>query len=194
MQVRNERTGQACYVSSFEFLEQHSIFKDEVRPTSPALPCSAIGIWLGIGRPVAVPFRDENRFEPSFLAGKENTAYVFLPTSIGTPSCLFLRYLLNNVRTLPFLRISKSDECSLTSLYAEYRTSQIDTKVAQLQAALDNEREYTVPEEHDPSLLLFQGTHQLGVATLFMEPMVYMMATEVRNVIQSRHPRSNTRS
>lgn len=52
-------------------------------------------------------------------------------------------------------------------------------KVAQLQAALDNEREYTVSEEHDPSLLLFQGTHQLGVATLFMEPIVYMMATEV---------------
>eukprot|EP00903_Cladosiphon_okamuranus_P005356 g5351.t1 len=79
VQVRNEKTGQACYVSSFEFLEQHSIFKDEV---------------------------------------------------------------------------------------------------AQLQAALDNEREYTVPEEHDPSLLLLQGTHQLGVATLFMEPIVYMMATE----------------
>lgn len=36
-----------------------------------------------------------------------------------------------------------------------------------------------MPEEHDPSLLLFQGTHQLGVATLFMEPIVYMMATEV---------------
>ncbi|CAM9270968.1 unnamed protein product, partial [Hapterophycus canaliculatus] len=80
VQVKNERTGQACYVSSFEFLEHHSIFKDEV---------------------------------------------------------------------------------------------------AQLQAALDNEREYTVSEEHDPSLLLFQGTHQLGVATLFMEPIVYMMATEV---------------
>lgn len=29
VQVKNERTGQACYVSSFEFLEQHSIFKDE---------------------------------------------------------------------------------------------------------------------------------------------------------------------
>lgn len=32
VQVRNERTGQGCYLSSFEFLEQHSIFKDEVRP------------------------------------------------------------------------------------------------------------------------------------------------------------------
>lgn len=44
VQVRNERTGQACYVSSFEFLEQHSIFKDEVnprlRPRFPASPCS----------------------------------------------------------------------------------------------------------------------------------------------------------
>ncbi|CAM9275513.1 unnamed protein product [Scytosiphon promiscuus] len=79
VQVKNERTGQACYVSSFEFLEHHSIFKDEV---------------------------------------------------------------------------------------------------AQLQAALDNGREYTVSEEHDPSLLLLQGTHQLGVATLFMEPLVYMMGTE----------------
>lgn len=33
VQVKNERTGQACYVSSFEFLEQQSIFKDEVRPS-----------------------------------------------------------------------------------------------------------------------------------------------------------------
>lgn len=65
---------------------------------------------------------------------------------------------------------------------ANYRILNIDTKVAQLQAALDNEREYTVPEEHDPSLLLFQGTHQLGVATLFTEPIVYMMATEVCTV------------
>ncbi|CAB1121283.1 unnamed protein product [Ectocarpus sp. CCAP 1310/34] len=79
VQVRNERTGQGCYLSSFEFLEQHSIFKDEV---------------------------------------------------------------------------------------------------AQLQAALDNGREYMVSEEHDPSLLLLQGTHQLGAATLFTEPIVYMMATE----------------
>lgn len=52
-------------------------------------------------------------------------------------------------------------------------------KVAQLQAAMDNGRDYTVSEEHDPSLLLLQGTHQLGVATLFTEPIVYMMATEV---------------
>ncbi|CBJ27270.1 conserved unknown protein [Ectocarpus siliculosus] len=79
VQVRNERTGQGCYLSSFEFLEQHSIFKDEV---------------------------------------------------------------------------------------------------AQLQAALDNGREYMVSEEHDPCLLLLQGTHQLGAATLFTEPIVYMMATE----------------
>lgn len=56
-------------------------------------------------------------------------------------------------------------------------------QVAQLRAALDNGREYTVPSEHDPSLLLLQGTHQLGVATLFTEPIVYMMATEVRGGI-----------
>lgn len=36
MQIKNERTGQSCYVSSFEFLEYHSIFNDEVRPTSQA--------------------------------------------------------------------------------------------------------------------------------------------------------------
>lgn len=52
-------------------------------------------------------------------------------------------------------------------------------QVAQLQAALDNGREYTVAAEHDPSLLLLEGNHQLGVATLFTEPIVYMMATEV---------------
>lgn len=57
----------------------------------------------------------------------------------------------------------------------------VDAQVAQLQAALDNGREYTVPEEHDPSLLFLQGTHQLGVATLFTEPIVYMMATEVEH-------------
>lgn len=52
-------------------------------------------------------------------------------------------------------------------------------QVGQLRAALDNEREYDVPPEHDPSLLLLERTHQLGVSTLFTEPIVYMMATEV---------------
>lgn len=36
VQVKNERSGQACYVSSFEFLEHHSIFGDEVRLGAPA--------------------------------------------------------------------------------------------------------------------------------------------------------------
>lgn len=31
VQVKNERTGQSCYVSSFEFVEYHSILGDEVR-------------------------------------------------------------------------------------------------------------------------------------------------------------------
>lgn len=62
-------------------------------------------------------------------------------------------------------------------------------KVVQLRAALDNERSYSVPEEHDPSLLLLEGTHQLGVATLFTEPIVYMMATEVKKT-RARHERS----
>lgn len=57
--------------------------------------------------------------------------------------------------------------------------SPILPQVAQLRAALDNERHYDVPPEHDPSLLLLEGTHQLGVSTLFTEPIVYMMATEV---------------
>lgn len=56
------------------------------------------------------------------------------------------------------------------------------SQVAQLQAALDNEREYSVPAEHDPGLRLLQGTHQLGVATLFTEPIVYMMAVEARRI------------
>lgn len=30
VQVKNERTGQSCYISSFEFLEQCSIFQAEV--------------------------------------------------------------------------------------------------------------------------------------------------------------------
>lgn len=57
-------------------------------------------------------------------------------------------------------------------------------QVAQLRAALDNGREYTVPPEHDPSLLLLQGTHQLGVATVFTEPIIYMLATEVEHDTQ----------
>lgn len=37
VQVKNSKTGQSCYVSSFGFLEQHSIFGDEVRTPHSSL-------------------------------------------------------------------------------------------------------------------------------------------------------------
>lgn len=85
------------------------------------------------------------------------------------------------------VRVTLAESAARTEgVYSQEETTLIDTcgnlKVAQLQAALDNGREYTVSEEHDPSLLLLQGTHQLGAATLFTEPIVYMMATEVGGV------------
>lgn len=143
MQAKNERTGQSCYVSPFEFMEHHSIFGDEVRLfTSPIF------------------------YTTPFLSCVVSIARSVSPTSPSNSHfSSFLRF-----RSSSFKRGRAFD----------------GAQVAQLRAALDNGREYAVSSEHDPSLLLLQGTHQLGVATLFTEPIVYMMATEVRGRKEER--------
>lgn len=74
---------------------------------------------------------------------------------------------------------SREDKIERMEWLTAERSPSSFIQVAQLRAALDNEREYDVPPEHDPSLLLLERTHQLGISTLFTEPIVYMMATEV---------------
>lgn len=55
LQAKNERTGQSCYVSSFEFMEHYSIFGDEVHAFKPFPRVMHNTAWCGRKISVSTP-------------------------------------------------------------------------------------------------------------------------------------------
>jgi hypothetical protein len=58
------------------------------------------------------------------------------------------------------------------------RYSILTNEVAHMRDAIECRRSYAVPLEHDPLRLLFHVTYHFGTATLFTEPLLYLMHTE----------------
>ncbi len=60
----------------------------------------------------------------------------------------------------------------------------IKDEMSKLQMALESDREYEFPEHHDPLLILFDNTFQLGTTTIFPEYLIYGLSTDEDEVHQ----------
>ena len=57
-------------------------------------------------------------------------------------------------------------------------------EMQKMRNAIENERDYTIPEQHDPVTLLFDNTFFLGAAVVFPEFLIYNLETDEEDVMQ----------
>ena len=57
-------------------------------------------------------------------------------------------------------------------------------EMQKMRNAMENEREYMIPEQHDPVTLLFDNTFFLGAAVVFPEFLIYNLETDEEDVMQ----------
>jgi len=57
-------------------------------------------------------------------------------------------------------------------------------EMQKMRNAIENEREYAIPEQHDPVALLFDNTFFLGAAVVFPEFLIYNLETDEEDVMQ----------
>ena len=62
--------------------------------------------------------------------------------------------------------------------------SLIKDEMSHLSLAIENERDYEFPEHHDPLIVLFDNTFQLGTTTLFPEYLIYGLSTDEDEIHQ----------
>eukprot|EP01051_Picozoa_sp_SAG22_P004377 SAG22_NODE_232_length_14402_cov_58.042159_7_plen_1312_part_00 len=57
-------------------------------------------------------------------------------------------------------------------------------EMQKMRNAIENDREYLIPEQHDPVTLLFHNTFFLGAAVIFPEFLIYNLETDEEDVMQ----------